>query len=71
MTEEQIISLWRSGLSKYKVAEIYKRTCNQQIRIMRLEPHNRNRGRLISSYEALAMIEKIILKHMMEGNNKW
>lgn len=63
MTEEQIIRLWRSGLNKYKVAEIYKRTYNQQIKIMRLEPHNRNRGRLISSYEALARVERIILKN--------
>lgn len=63
MTEEQIIKLWRSGLNKYKVAEIYKRTYNQQIKIMRLEPHNRNRGRLISSYEALSRVERIILKN--------
>lgn len=61
MTDEQIIKLWRSGLSKYKVAEIYKRAYNQQIKIMRLEPHNRNRGRLISSYEALARVERVIL----------
>ncbi len=64
MTDEQIIKLWRSGLTKYKVAEIYKRLYNQNIKLMRLEPHNRHRGRLISSYEALARIEKIILKEV-------
>lgn len=64
MTEEQIIKLWRSGLNKYKVAEIYKRTYNQQIKIMRLEPHNRKRGRLISSYDALTRVERVILKNI-------
>lgn len=64
MSEEEILKLWRSGLSKYKVAEIYKRTYNQQIKIMRLEPHNRHRGRLISSYDALSRVEKIILEEV-------
>ncbi len=64
MTDEQIIKLWRSGLTKYKVAEIYKRLYNQNIKLVRLEPHNRHRGSLISSYEALARVEKIILKEV-------
>ncbi len=64
MTDEQIIKLWRSGLTKYKVAEIYKILYNQNIKLMRLEPHNRHRGTLISSYEALARVEKIILKEV-------
>ncbi len=64
MTDEQIIKLWRSGLTKYKVAEIYKRLYNQNIKLVRLEPHNRHRGTLISSYEALARVEKIILKEV-------
>lgn len=64
MSEDEVINLWRSGLTKYKVAEIYKRLYNQNIKLMRLEPHNRHRGSLISSYEALARVEKIILKEV-------
>ena len=68
MTEEQILKLWRSGYDKNRVAEIYKRLYNQQIKLNRLEPHNRHKGKLISSYDALARVEKIILNNLkMEG----
>lgn len=64
MTEEQIIQLWRSGLDKYKVAEIYKKIYNQEIKIIRLEVRNRHSGKMITTYEALAKIEKVILKEL-------
>ena len=66
--EEEIIQLWRAGLSKNKVAEIYRRRYNEAVKIIRLEMHNRHKGRFISSYEALAIVEKTIYK---EVRKKW
>ncbi len=64
MSENEIIQLWRSGLSKHKVAEIYKRRYNQQIKLIRAEVVNRHSGRFISSYEALAVVERMIYKYI-------
>lgn len=66
MTEQEILKLWRSGLSKYKIAEIYRRRYNQQIKLTRLEIRNRHAGRFITSYEALSVVEKIIYKEIMK-----
>lgn len=62
MREEEIIKLWLQGYSKYKVAEIYKNSYNQKIKIIRSEMRNRHSGRFISTREALAEVEKTILK---------
>lgn len=62
--EEEILTLWKTGLSKYKVAEIYRRNYNAHIRLMRLEMHNRHSGRLLSSYDALAIVERVIYKYI-------
>lgn len=64
MIEKEIIKLWRSGLNKYKLAEIYKSRYNHKIRIIRSEMPNRHAGRYISSYEALAYVERAILKYL-------
>lgn len=66
MTEKEIIQKWKAGLSKDKLALIYKRQYNQQIRIIRSEVRNRHSGRFISNYEALAYIERIIYKYLKE-----
>lgn len=55
-----MIEKWKSGLSKDKLALIYKREYNQQIRIIRSEVKNRHNGKFITNYEALAKIEKVI-----------
>lgn len=68
MTEKEIIQFWLSGLSKYKVAEIYKRRHNQYIKIIRLEVRNRHSGRFISNYEALNKVEITILKYLKYKN---
>lgn len=46
MREDEIIQLWRAGLSKNKVAEIYKRRHNETIKIIRLEMHNRHKRKV-------------------------
>ena len=63
MQEQEIISLWRSGIDKNKLAEIYKRRYNQQIKIIRLDIRNRH-VRFITYKEALAKVEKVILKEV-------
>lgn len=64
MEDKEIIQLWLSGLSKYKVAEIYKRRYNQYIKIVRLDLRNRHAGRFISNYEALNKVEFTILEYL-------
>lgn len=64
MEDREIINLWRSGLSKNKLATIYKRRYNQRIKIIRLEMHNRHAGRYINENQALNYIEKLILKEV-------
>ena len=69
MSEEQILQLWRSGYTKHKVAQIYKRIYNEQVKIVRLELRNRHAGKMISTYEALHKIEKVIweeIKYFIE-----
>lgn len=70
MNEQEVLDLWRSGLSKNKVAEIYKRRYNETIKIIRLEMHNRHSGRFISNYEALSIVERVIYKYIKEGTNE-
>ncbi len=64
MIDKEMISLWRSGLNKYKLAEIYKSRYNHRIRIIRSEMANRHAGKYISNYEALAVVEKAILNYL-------
>ena len=66
MSENEVLQLWKSGLSKNKVAEIYRRRYNQQIKVIRAEVVNRHAGRFISSYEALAVVERIIYKEVQK-----
>ncbi len=69
MSEKEIICLWKSGLTKNKLAEIYKRTYNEHIKMIRLEMHNRYKGRFITNYEALAYVERIIYRFLKEMKN--
>ena len=66
MSENEVLILWKSGLSKHKVAEIYRRRYNQQIKLIRAEAVNRHAGRFISNYEALNVVERIIYKEVIK-----
>lgn len=70
MQEKEIIELWRKGLSKSKLSEMYKREYNQQIKIIRSEVRNRHSGRFISNYEALEYVERVIYKYLKERKNR-
>lgn len=67
MQEKEIIEKWKAGLSKNKLAEIYRREYNQQIRIIRATTRHRHDGRYISNYEALARVEKVIYRYLKEA----
>lgn len=69
MTEQEIIEKWTRGLSKEQLAKIYKRQYNMQVRIIRSSIRHRHDGRFITSYEALAYIEKVIYKYLKGKNN--
>lgn len=66
MTNKKIIELWKQGLNKNKLSEIYKREYNQQIKIIRSSIKHRHDGRFISNYEALAKVERAIYKYLKE-----
>lgn len=66
MQDKEIVELWKQGLSKSKLALIYKREYNQQIKIIRLEVRNRHSGRFISNYEALGYVERVIYKEVLK-----
>ena len=64
MTEKQIVGLWQKGLSKNKLAEIYRREYNEYIKTIRRSTKHRHAGRFITNYEALYQIEKTIYKYL-------
>ena len=66
MTDKEIIQKWKSGLSKNQLALIYKRQYNQKIKIIRSSVRHRHSGKFITSYDALAYVERIIYKYLKE-----
>ncbi len=70
MKEKEIIQLWKQGLSKNKLAEIYRREYNQQIKIIRSTVRHRHSGRYISNYESLAYVERVIYRYLKERRSQ-
>ena len=70
MTDQEIIEKWEQGLSKNKLAEIYRREYNQQIRIIRSSVKHRHDGKYISNYEALAKVENTIYRYLKEREKR-
>lgn len=70
MTDKEIIENWKAGLSKNKLAEIYRREYNQQIKIIRSTVRHRHDGTFISNYEALAKVERVIYRHLKIKDSK-
>lgn len=64
MQDKEIITKWKQGLRKNKLATMYKRQYNQEIRIIRSTVRHRHSGRYISNYEALAYVERVIYKYL-------
>jgi len=70
MKDKEIIQKWKAGLSKNKLAEIYRREYNQQIKIIRASIRHRHDGTFISNYEALAKVERVIYRHLRIKDSK-
>lgn len=66
MNEEEIIKLWKSGLSKNTVAVIYRRMYNNHIKIIRSSVRHRHSGRMLTSKEALSRVEQVIYRYVRE-----
>ena len=70
MQEKEIIEKWKAGLSKNKLAEIYRREYNMQINIIRATTRHRHDGKYISNYEALAKVESTIYRYLKEREKR-
>ena len=70
MQDKEIIQKWKQGLSKNQLAIMYKRQYNQEIKMIRSTVRHRHDGRYISSYEALAYVERVIYRYLKERKNK-
>lgn len=70
MTDKEVIEKWKAGLSKNKLATMYKRQYNQEIKIIRSTVRHRHDGRYISNYEALARVESVIYRYLKEREEK-
>jgi len=70
VTEKQIIAIWKKGLSKNKIAEIYRREYNEQIKTIRRSTKHRHDGSFITNYEALHQVEKAIYKYFKKEIDK-
>ncbi|MCI8309081.1 MAG: hypothetical protein HFJ45_02495 [Clostridia bacterium] len=72
MGNEEILNLWKKGISKTVIAKEYQRAYNQRIKAIRSELVNRHWGNFISYREALAVVEKVIYKEVIKNdkNNK-
>ena len=64
MKKEEIIQKWKSGLSKNKLAKIYRREFNRQIRIIRSSVRHRHDGKFMTNYESLAHVESVIYEYL-------
>lgn len=63
MSEEEILKLWHSGITRLSLAKIYQRRYNQNIEIIRLDIRNRH-VRFITYREALNRVEKILIEEV-------
>ena len=70
MQDKEIIQKWKAGLSKNQLATMYKRQYNQEIKIIRSTVRHRHSGRFITSYEALAYVERVIYKYLKGQKNE-
>lgn len=70
MQEKEILEIWKRGLTKNKVAQIYQREYNERIKLERMNVRNRFVGKLISHYEALGIVERVIYNEIKRQQNR-
>lgn len=66
MRESEIIQLWRQGIDKHKLAEIYKRSYNKNVKLIRSTVRHRHDGSFITNREALYVVERVIYKYIIK-----
>lgn len=57
--------MWESGFDIKYLAKVYKRSYNQNIKLIRASVRHRHDGRFITNYEALAIVQKVIYDYIM------
>lgn len=67
MSEEEILKMWYQGITRLKLAKIYRSRYNHNVQIIRLDMRNRH-VRFITYKEALNRVEEIILKQNSKYN---
>lgn len=68
--EEEILTMWKSGLSITKVAEIYRRDYNRHIDLVRMDMPIDTNGNKINNYQALSIVERVIYNYVMKERKK-
>lgn len=63
MSDAEIIKLWKSGLNKYQVAELYRKVYNQKIKIIRMDMKHRH-ALTLTKQEALEHVENVLLEYL-------
>ena len=66
MQDKDIIEKWKQDLTKNQLAKRYRREYNMQIRNIRVEVRHRHDEKMITNYEALAYVERVIYKYLKE-----
>ncbi len=62
--------MWESGFDIKYLAKVYKRSYNQNIKLIRASVRHRHDGRFITNYEALGIVQKVIYNYVMRGGYK-
>lgn len=66
MGKEEILELWKKGITVIKLAQIHRRRYNQMIKTIKLNPKGRN-AKFISNYESLRYVETIVYNYVMKN----
>lgn len=70
MNDQEIIQKWKQGLSKNRLAMIYKRKYNMEVRLIRADLRNRHSSKFINYYDALKFVETVIYNYILTQKNK-
>lgn len=70
MDNQEIIQKWKQGLSKNRLALIYKRKYNMEVKLIRADLSNRHSGKFINYYDALKFVENVIYNYILTQKNK-
>lgn len=70
MNQEELILLWKKGISKRSLAIRYQREYNQNMKVIRSCVRHRHDGKMVSYLDSLFFVEKTIYDHVMQQKEK-